>query len=203
MKTLIFIHGADSFSKDAQYLSFLKTEYISRYTLPWEDSQKIDYWTSISKWWQSAGWCIYYPPMPNKQNARYRDWKVVFEWILARLNSKDEITLVGTSLGGCFLLKYFAEVWRFDYRVNQIHLLAACISALDSTAPYNYEFLQKPGNRVHIWHAEDDKVVPFSVGQELSEILPLAQAHFLSSDKGYGHFHGVERIVELEGVIFP
>lgn len=64
--------------------------------------------------------------MPNKQNAHYRDWKLVFEGILAQLNPQDEITLVGGSLGGCFLLKYFSEVKSIV--VHQIHLVAACIS---------------------------------------------------------------------------
>jgi predicted alpha/beta-fold hydrolase len=47
--------------------------------------------------------------MPNKLNARYHEWKIFFEGILSKLDREDEITLVGGSLGGCFLLKYFSE----------------------------------------------------------------------------------------------
>ena len=36
--------------------------------------------------------------MPNKQNARYRDWKIVFEGILTQLHPEDVLTLVGGSL---------------------------------------------------------------------------------------------------------
>ncbi len=65
--------------------------------------------------------------MPNKLNARYEEWKIVFDGVLAKMKTDDDVTFFGTSLGGCFLLKYFSEVEKFDYKINQIHLLAACI----------------------------------------------------------------------------
>ncbi|MFZ2255431.1 MAG: hypothetical protein WAW59_04440 [Patescibacteria group bacterium] len=43
--------------------------------------------------------------------------------------------------------------------------------------------MQKLENRVHIWHAEDDAIVPFSVGEQLAQTLPAAQTHFFSSEK--------------------
>ena len=94
------------------------------------------------------------PTMPNKQNARYRDWKIVFEGILAQLDSEVELTLVGGSLGGCFLLKYFSEnsihtdqdvsfldIPKRQLRIHSLHLIAACIAEGDFTAPMNYVYL--------------------------------------------------------------
>jgi hypothetical protein len=52
-------------------------------------------------------------------------------------------------------------------RIKAVHLIAACISEGDFTAPTNYDFLASLRNTVHIWHAEDDDVVPFGVAQEL------------------------------------
>lgn len=92
--------------------------------------------------------------------------------------------------------------WQKRMQVHAIHLLAACQECWDFSPPTNYEFLQKLGNNVHIWHAEDDGVVPFSIGQELAKILPEAKTHFFGSEKWYGHFHGLERIPELEESIF-
>lgn len=230
MKTLIFIHGADSFIQDEEYLWYLESIYIPRQSTPWEDKVKTDYRTSIAKSWQAQCWRVYYPTMPQKQNARYRDWKMVFNGIMSTINPEDEITFIGTSLGGCFLLKYFSEVpiitkneaiqdsgttrtgllrtsqwqeqtWK-NLKIHQIHLLAACISEWDFTAPDNYEYLQQLENRVHIWHAQDDTVVPFSIAETLAQVLPDAQTHFFNSEKGYWHFHGVESIPELESEIF-
>lgn len=98
-------------------------------------------------------------------------------------------------------LKEIPTGWQKKIQINEIHLIAACISEWDFTTPTNYESLQQLGNQVHIWHAEDDKVVPFSVGQDLSKILPDAQTHFFSSEKWYGHFHGIEKFPELEEIL--
>ncbi len=55
--------------------------------------------------------------------------------------------------------------------------MAACIAEGDFTAPTSYDVLKSIGNRVHIWHTEDDPIVPFAVGQELSRTLPDAVFH--------------------------
>ncbi len=204
MKTLIFIHGADSFSDESAYLEFLEKSYIPRQLSPWEDIEKSDYRKNIARRWVENGWKVYYPTMPNKQNARYRDWKMVFESILWELHTDDDITLVGTSLWWCFLLKYFSEktlLFSKKY-ISQIHLIAACLSEWDFIAPEDYNVLKNLWNRVHIWHAEDDRVVPFATAKFLENTLPWAQTHFFASDRGYGHFHRVEKIPEFEWVVF-
>ena len=79
--------------------------------------------------------------MPCYLNAKYIEWKIVFESIVERLSIGDEITLIGHSLGGNFLLKYFGEIEKYDGTpqtetqekinllfIENIHLVAACIS---------------------------------------------------------------------------
>jgi hypothetical protein len=212
MKILIFIHGGESFIDEKDYQKFLHETYSNWQSEPWEEKEKIDYRVRIARNFISQWWQVFYPSMPNKQNARYADWKIVFDGILSRFDPADEITLVGNSLGGCFLLKYFSEVsvipglirdpakkgdsiditgflpsqeWQETLRIHQIHLMAACMSAWDFTPPESYEFLQKLWNRVHIWHAEDDRVVPISVGKNLAKTLPDAHTHFFPSEKEY------------------
>ena len=237
MKILIFIHGADSFSSDETYLAYLESQYVLSSTSPWEDRETLNWKLPIARKWREEWGVVYMPTMPNKQNAKYRDWKIVFEGILGQMGSEDEVTLVGGSLGGCFLLKYFSErsviatreaiqvseqiehgllrasQWQTDVssldmtniqspKVEQVHLLAACISEWDFTEPENYDLLQSLWDRVHIWHAEEDSVVPFTVGKQLSQCLPDAQIHFFRAEKWYGHFHGIEKISELEEILF-
>ena len=54
-----------------------------------------------------GGYEVLIPQMPNSQNARYSEWKILFEKIISILD--DEIILIGHSLGGIFLVKYFSE----------------------------------------------------------------------------------------------
>ncbi len=140
--------------------------------------------------------------MPNKIHARYTEWKTLFEALISQFESSDQLTFVGSSLGGCFLLKYFSEIREFPFPIEQVHLVAACISEGDFIAPDNYEYLQQIENRLYIWHAEDDPIVPIHIGIETASYLPDAQTHFFSPEKGYGHFYGMPRFIELESEIF-
>lgn len=140
--------------------------------------------------------------MPNKIHARYTEWKTLFEALISQFESSDQLTFVGSSLGGCFLLKYFSEIREFPFPIEQVHLVAACISEGDFIAPDNYEYLQQLENRLYIWHAEDDPIVPIHIGIEIASHLPDAQIHFFSPEKGYGHFYGMPRFIELESEIF-
>ena len=91
----------------------------------------------------------------------------------------------------------FSSQWQI-IRIHQIHLVAACIAEGDFSTPTNYEFLKHLGNRVYLWHAEDDRVVPFTIGQELSLVLPDAIFHPFAPDRWYGHFYGIPAFPELE-----
>jgi predicted alpha/beta hydrolase family esterase len=45
--------------------------------------------------------------MPNKQNAQYEEWKLVFEKIIDKLD--ENFILIGHSLGAMFIVKYLSE----------------------------------------------------------------------------------------------
>ena len=47
------------------------------------------------------------PQMPLAENAKYSDWKIYFERHIPYL--KNNIILIGSSLGGIFLAKYLSE----------------------------------------------------------------------------------------------
>lgn len=151
------------------------------------------------------------PQFPNKLNAKYKEWKLFFDAWIEKIVLSDEVILIGTSLGGCFLLKYFSEQNPQSPRASSptlfqkeltLHLIAACIEAGDFTPPEHYDFLKNLGNAVHIWHAEDDRVVPFSIAKILEKELRHAQTHFFTPEKNYGHFHGVESLPDLEAAVF-
>ena len=45
--------------------------------------------------------------MPLQDNAKYEEWKILFERYIPHL--KDNVILMGNSLGGIFLAKYLSE----------------------------------------------------------------------------------------------
>jgi hypothetical protein len=92
---VVFIDGGMTFSSRQDYLGFLKNMEVS---LEEEDKwNKGDYLEN------------YLDPevvridMPCRMNAKYEEWKIVFEKYLPLLSEK--IILVGLSLGGTFLAK--------------------------------------------------------------------------------------------------
>ncbi|NRH21051.1 hypothetical protein HOO68_03335 [Candidatus Gracilibacteria bacterium] len=201
MKTYIFIHGGESFQTHEEYLKWIETTAVEWNLDPFAIKTEKKKWkTEIANMLTLNGDIVYLPNFPNPQNAKYSEWKLFFDTWITQIPLTSEIILIGNSLGGCFLLNYFSENPK-PLPISNIHLIASCIEAGDFTPPINYDFLQKLGDTVHIWHSEDDMVVPFSIGMELSKIFPEAETHFFEIEKGYGHFHGVEKIEELENIL--
>jgi hypothetical protein len=201
MNTYIFIHGGESFKTDRDYIEWLTTTGVEWNHDPyteWENKRKWreDIAQSLTNRWD----LVYMPEFPSKQNAKYDEWKLFFDAWIRAIKIQWEVTLIGNSLGGCFLLKYFSEHTSlpWDLSIREIHLVAACIGEWDFTPPENYEFLEQLENQVHIWHAEDDDVVDISIAQELIGHLPEATSHLFSMDRWYGHFHGLEIFPEIK-----
>ncbi len=204
MNTYILIPGGESFLDDAEYQHFITSTLVdwnSSAFLIWEEQKKWK--TELAKKLTEAGNLVYTPNFPNAINAKYNEWKLFFEAWMRKIEVQWTLTLIGHSLGGNFLLKYFTEtgMQRNITSLDQIHLVAACISEWDFTASENYDYLRSLGKKVHIWHAEDDTVVPFVTAKGIEKELPEAQTHFFGSEKWYGHFSPLAIFPEFEDVL--
>lgn len=165
-KTVIYVHGGDSYSRTEDFLTALKTatlrDTLAERPVRWSDTLRADL---------GEGYEVYQPSMPNKQNARYVEWKIWFERYLALV--EDGVVLVGWSLGGMFLAKYLSEE-SFVPQVKGLFMLAAPGGEYmdpggggDDCADFRpkRERLTDLTKRVHhleVWHSEDDFVVPFT-----------------------------------------
>lgn len=134
---------------------------------------------------------VFMPSMPNKQNADYEEWKIWFERHFEYL--RDEVILVGWSLGGMFLAKYLSEN-TLPFKVSSLMLLAApCGTFADEQGndcgsfQFNPEILAKlpeRASKIAIFHSEDDFVVPYQHALEFKKHLP--EAEFMSfTDKNH------------------
>jgi predicted alpha/beta hydrolase family esterase len=183
--TLVIIGGGNSFSTYEEYLADLNY-WDARF---FDDSTG---WKTIFYRELSSIFTVLMPTMPNKNNAVYSEWKMVFEKF-ALVLSPDTI-YIGHSLGGIFLAKYFSEN---ILNASAIHLIAAPFSSCGSMTLGSDVSKLASLNDVHLWHSRDDSVVDFSELFQYQKALPNANVHIFEDRK---HFNG-ERFDELMNVI--
>jgi uncharacterized protein len=175
-KQIVFIHGAQSFSNYDAFLTRLRTVEISD-PLELEPRKR---WQPTLREALLDTHEVYMPSMPNKQNAKYVEWKIWFERYFQFLH--DGVILIGHSQGGYFLLKYLSEN-TMPVSVKALILLAAPFEADDfggedggdfAFDPHNLHMLTKQIEKVHILHSTDDPLVPYVHAEKLRAALPGA-----------------------------
>ena len=182
MKTqqVFYIHGGESYENHDDFLAHLKTAPL--WHLPGEDDVGSGKkWTSDFQEALGDGYEVIMPPMPNKQNAKYQEWKIWFERHFEYLT--EGTILIGCSLGAMFLARYFSE-GTTPFKPGAIILMAGAYGLPGFPDTDCKQFLVKPdqaasvidkAERVVIMHSKDDPVVPYEHGAALSEALPKAE----------------------------
>ncbi len=133
------------------------------------------------------------PELPCKQNAKYREWKLLFDQLASGLNEKT--IYVGHSLGANFLAKYFYESGKHG---KTLHLVAGCYGLGGGfDLPDDLSVLHDQFDAVHLWQSTDDMVVGFDDFQKYKTSLPKAIPHVFDDR---GHF-STETFPELEELI--
>lgn len=187
-KQMVYIHGGNSFSMEADFLQYLRTGSIrdlpGSIDLPsWKRNLPVDLGDEFE---------VFLPSMPNRQNARYAEWKIWFERYFEYLH--DGVVLIGCSLGGMFLAKYLSENAP-QVPVSALYLLAApsgefkgdpkdgdCVDFTFSAVDWATVGQKVP--EIHIWHSEDDFVVPVEEANWYKRHLPTAELR-LFTDKNH------------------
>jgi predicted alpha/beta hydrolase family esterase len=185
-KQVFFIHGGDSYSKYEDYFASLNNLPLS---LPGEEGSVR--WTKTLPDMLGDDYEVFMPSMPSKYNAKYEEWSLWFSRYFPYL--RDEVVLVGWSLGGMFLAKFLAEN-KLPIKIGKVFLLAApCGTILsdDGNDCGSFQFdqvvldkLAKADLLIEIWHSRDDFVVPFSHALLYEKSLPGAKTHFFD-DKNH------------------
>lgn len=137
--------------------------------------------------------------MPNKWWADYEAWKIWFEKMVPYL--RDGVVLIGHSLGGSFLFRYLSET-ELPVSVAQVHLIAPVILPLADCEGFFIDTTHWSGFRsvvatLHLWHSEDDSIVPIVHSEAVVSLCPSAVLHRFADRF---HFIG-EDFPELEAAI--
>jgi predicted alpha/beta hydrolase family esterase len=169
---VIFIHGGDAFRDTEKLYALLRERSFN----PYEERK---YWRdAVAKNLLETHEC-HALSMPNKYWADYTAWKIWFEKMIPFL--RDNVTLVGHSLGGAFLFRYLSEE-RLPITLTQVHLVAPVIEYLADCDGFlvdtqTWSGFKTPIAALHLWHSEDDSIVPISHSERVCELSPNAVLH--------------------------
>ncbi len=173
MKQIVIVHGGSSFNNYENYLNNLKNSQLHYERLLW-----------VQKWrdWLAQEIVVadvLLPDFPNKQNADYTEWKIYFEKLLSLL--RNDIQLVGYSLGAMFLAKYLHES-PLSKPVRRLVLVSPCyddesVEDLGSFQVTSATGLETSAKEIHLFHSKDDPVVPFTELAKFQRDLPTATVH--------------------------
>ncbi|MFA4852108.1 MAG: alpha/beta hydrolase [Bacteroidales bacterium] len=186
-KTQIFyIHGGTTFRTKRDYLHFLKTRNISiEKWIRWSDSY-LD--QKLGKNFQ-----IIRPRMPRQDGATYSEWAIHFERFFPKL--KNNVILVGQSLGGIFLAKYLSEN-KFPKKILSTYLICPPFDGKDTLSSEvlaggfklksNLSLLEKNCKKLTLMFSANDPVVRPS--QAKMYAAKLKNANILVYKHIAGHF---------------
>lgn len=178
---VIVIHGADSFKSYERYLDALKNWEVALESFLPKNEWKMHLQEELGNDFQ-----VLSPRMPNKQNARYAEWKIWFEKILPFV--ADGVILIGHSQGGLFLAKYLSENV-FPKKIKALLLVAPPFSNTEHIGDFvlgeSLENISQQCEIIHLYQSEDDPVVPYDEVERYKKALPMAEMHIF---KDRGHF---------------
>lgn len=187
-KQIILIHGGDTFATYNDYISALRSwpefEPFPEKHKKWKDSLTEELGDDFE---------VLAPAMPSKHNAKYVEWKIWFEKVIPLI--KEEVILIGHSLGGIFLAKYLSEE-NFSKKIVATFLISAPYDEDDSDEsladfglPESLTQLEKQSSKIFVYHSKDDPIVPFIDASKYMKVLPSAmfvefadRGHFLQGE---------------------
>ncbi|MFC1756351.1 alpha/beta fold hydrolase [Patescibacteria group bacterium] len=183
-KQVVVIHGGGVFISYKQYINFLKKRKLNFIELGKKD------WKATLENKLGGEFEVILPKMPNKDNARYEEWKIWFEKFIPFL--EKEVVLVGHSLGGIFLSRYLSEN-KFPKKILAVFFVAASYDSAKSPArtagfvvKNDLKLIEKQSRKVIFYHSRDDRSVPFSSFEEYKKLLTRS---VFREYKNRGHFN--------------
>ena len=197
-KQILLVHGGMTFKTEKDYLHWLKHKYISKKQRP--------YWEQDLQKKLQSKYEIIRPRMPLQDNAKYRDWKILFERYILLL--KKDYTLIGSSLGGIFLAKYLSEN-KMPKKALSVYLVCAPFDddlptedlAGGFTLKNDLALLEKNCKNLYVMFSQDDDVVPVSHAEKYRKKLKKGKILIYKGKRGHftvSKFPEIIRFIEQD-----
>jgi len=198
MKTksqILYIHGGETFKNQKDYLTYLKNKPISIEKKPRWDQEYLD--KELGKSFE-----IIRPRMPLQENAKYEDWNIHFERYFPFL--KNNIILIGGSLGGIFLAKYLSEN-KFPKKI--LHTYLVC-PPFDDTCfvedlvggfklKSDLSLLEKNSPKLTLLFSKDDNSIPIAHAEKYRNKLKNSEIVIYKSKNGHFKISKFPEIVRM------
>lgn len=184
-----------TFKNKRDYLKYLKTRKISfEKRIIWSGDY-LD--KALGKKFQ-----IIRPRMPLQDNAKYEDWKIYFGRHIPYL--RNNVILIGGSLGGVFLAKYLSE-HKFPKKILSTYLVCPpfddTIMGEDLAGGFklkpNLSLLEKNSKNLYLMFSKDDDCVPVSHAEKYRKKLKNAKIIIYKSKNGHFRISKFPEIVKM------
>ena len=192
---VFYIHGGESYSDYDDFIQRLKTKDI--WDLP--STESVKKWTNTFAADLGDEYEVFMPTMPNKNNAKYQEWKIWFEKHFQYM--RDDAVVIGCSLGAMFLTKYFTE-HEAPFSIKELIIMACPVqdgSFQDNdcgdflTHVSDLPSLSGKAEQIVLMQSKDDFLVPYEHALKYKAALPEAE---LVTFEDKNHFL-VEELPEL------
>ena len=192
---LFLIHGGMTFNNKKEYIAFLKRRKITiERRIRWSEEYLRN---ELGNHFQ-----IIQPRMPSQDNSKYKEWRIHFERHFPYL--KDNIIIIGGSLGGIFLAKYLSEN-KFPKKLLSVYLVCPPFDNTLSEETLaggfelqsNLSLLEKQAKNLYLMFSKDDDVVPISHTEKYRKKLKHAKIIIYESKNGHFEIQEFPEIIEM------
>lgn len=141
---------------------------------------------------------IHHPLMPDPENPRYHAWKTKLGTKLSSL--RNEVILIGHSLGGSVILKFLSEE-KYSNSIKGLFLISTPYWKKKNWEIDEYvldkDFAKKLTGLPHLflYHSKEDEWVPFSHMQSYAKKLPNAVVRVLEGQE-HEFSYGFPQLIE-------
>ena len=192
---IIMIHGGMTFKNEKDYTKWLKNRSISidkkkRWATDYMDEK-------LGKTFE-----IIRPRMPLQDNARYKDWKTHFERYIPYI--RNNVILIGNSLGGIFLAQYLSEN-KFPKKILSVYLVCppfddTCFTE-DLVGGFKLKkdlaLLEKNSKKLTLMFSKDDDDVPVEHAEKYRAKLKNAKIIIYKSKNRHFNISTFPEIVKM------
>lgn len=190
---IFYIHGGDTFPSHAAYMRMLRTRKVDIFKKVGWNGPYLD--KALGRKFH-----IIRPRMPLQDNAKYQEWKIHFDRYIPQL--RDNVILIGQSLGGAFLAKYLSEN-KFPKKILATYLVCP---PFDDTLPHerlvggfglraDVSLINKNTPNLYLLFSKNDDVVPVAQAKKFAAALPWATVRV------YTHIPGHFRITKFPEIV--
>lgn len=183
---ILYIYGGNTHKTRKNYLHYLKTRKIYFFT-----GERPSWHSSIFDKKLGKEFEVIRPRMPLQDNAKYIEWKIHFERYFPFL--RDNLILIGESLGAVFLAKYLSEN-KFPKKLLSVYLIGApfenSLPGEDLVGGFKLKsdlsLIEKNCKNTTLMFSKKDDVVPVEHAKKYRE--KLKNAKIIVYDHINGHF---------------